>query len=466
MSHSDQPADATAYRSSWSVAVAIFALSLLVFGAFAGSRLRQQSTDPHFVYLADSYLHGTLEVRGAPPHGNDWATVETLHLKSGQELKGFWWNKGQRKFMDLRGRLYVLDVAEARTAKSTFANYVSFPPMPAVLMMPFVAVWGMAFNDVLFTVAMAALNVVLAWGLLLQLGRLGYTRLSRGDLGWLLALFGFGTAHLWCSVLGQVWFTALVVGVTFNLLYVRAVLARSFFWAGTALAFGFASRTPLLYATVFAAAALFFPNGQLASLRDRRFWRDGLLFAVTPLVVGLLLMAANQARFERLGEFGHTYLANGQLDRIKQWGLFNYHFLSRNLAAMFALLPKLQPEAPYLIVSKHGLAIWLTTPAYLYLLWPKAREGAQNRWLHRAAWATIAAIATSHLFYQNTGWEQFGYRFQMDYLPFLLVLLAQGRDRLSWLFKVAIIWGIAANAFGAVTFKRAGRFYDNWFFEE
>ena len=144
--------------------MAIFALSLLVFGAFAGSRLRQQSTDPHFVYLADSYLHGTLEVRGAPPHGNDWATVETLQLKSGQELKGFWWNKGQRKFMDLRGRLYVLDVAEARTAKSTFANYVSFPPMPAVLMMPFVAVWGMAFNDVLFTVAMAALNVVLAWG--------------------------------------------------------------------------------------------------------------------------------------------------------------------------------------------------------------------------------------------------------------------------------------------------------------
>ena len=56
MSHSDQPADATAYRSSWRVAAAIFALSLLVFGAFAGSRLRQQSTDPHFVYLADSNL--------------------------------------------------------------------------------------------------------------------------------------------------------------------------------------------------------------------------------------------------------------------------------------------------------------------------------------------------------------------------------------------------------------------------
>ena len=30
---------------------------------------------------------------------------------------------------------------------------------------------------------------------------------------------------------------------------------------------------------------------RLASLRDRRFWRDGLLFAVAPLLVGLLLVA-------------------------------------------------------------------------------------------------------------------------------------------------------------------------------
>lgn len=87
---------ANPYRTSWKVTAAIFALALAVISSFAGGRLRHQSTDPHFVYLADSYLHGTLEVRGAPPHGNDWATVETLRLRSGQELNGFWWNKGQR----------------------------------------------------------------------------------------------------------------------------------------------------------------------------------------------------------------------------------------------------------------------------------------------------------------------------------------------------------------------------------
>ena len=119
-----------------------------------------------------------------------------------------------------------------------------------------------------------------------------------------------------------------------------------------------------------------------------------------------------------------------------------------------------------MVVSKHGLAIWVTTPAVFYLLWPRLRDNARDRWLHVAAWATVAAIAQSHLLYQNTGWEQFGYRFAMDYLPFLLVLFAVGRDRLSWLFKLLVLVGVGVNGFGAATFKRAERFYSGWFFEE
>jgi hypothetical protein len=460
------PSQAEKPKRPLAVSVGIFVLSLAIFAAFAAGRLRGPSTDPHFVYLADSYLHGTIEMRQAPPHGNDWATVEVLTLRSGEVLKGMWWDRSARKFMDLRGRLYVLTPGELATAKTSRLSYVSFPPLPAVLMMPFVAVWGLRFNDVLFTVVMAALNVTLAWGLLRQLAAAGLTKLSTGDRGWLVALFGFGTAHLWCSVLGQVWFTALVCGVTFTLLYVRAVLANRPFWAGAALACAFASRTPSLYAVPFFAAALFFPAGRLRRDWGRAFWRDGLLFGAVPLVVGGLLMVQNLVRFERLGEFGHTYLAAGQIERIKAWGLFNYHFLSRNLASMLALLPRIQAEAPFVTISKHGLAIWFTTPAFLYLLWPKAREAGTHRWLHIACWVTVASIATSHLFYQNTGWEQFGYRFQMDYLPFLLVLLAIGRDRLSWLFKLAVVWGVFANAFGAVTFKRMGQFYSDSFFEE
>ena len=44
--------------------------------------------------------------------------------------------------------------------------YVPFPPGPALLLLPFVAVWGVGFNEVLLSVAIGAINVVLMYRLL------------------------------------------------------------------------------------------------------------------------------------------------------------------------------------------------------------------------------------------------------------------------------------------------------------
>ncbi len=447
--------------------VIVFVLAAAVFAAFAGPRVMQASPDNHFAYLADSYLHGTLEMREDPPHANDWASYETVTLASGQELSGIWWNRGAREFLDLEGNFYRIDAHDMRGMTSERTYYVSFPPMPAVLMLPGVAIWGVHFNDVLFTIFFAALNAALMYALLRRIVLGGRTRLNPGAIGWLTAMFAVGSAHLWCSVQGAVWFTALVVGVTFTLLYVMASIdARRPFLAGLALGCAFATRTPLLFSVVFFATFFFFPGGRLRTDWGKRFWRDGLLFVAAPIAIGLTLLALNYARFEHASEFGHRYLANGQIDRIKNYGLFNVHFLSMNLSALLALLPKFQPEAPYILISKHGLAIWFTTPALLYLARQMpVRDDADRLW-RNAVLVTVAAIMIPHLFYQNTGWVQFGYRFSMDYIAYLTILLALGRDRLSWLFKTAVVAGIAVNAFGAVTFGRHWRYYAEWFLED
>ena len=78
--------------------------------------------------------------------------------------------------------------------------------------------------------------------------------------------------------------------------------------------------------------------------------------------------------------------------------------------------------------------------------------------------ATVAIVAAAHLLYQNTGYEQFGFRFSLDYMPYLIVLLALGRRPITRAFKAAIVAGIAVNAFGAVTFKRFTQFYTKEFF--
>jgi hypothetical protein len=444
----------------------IFLFSFVVLSLFSGDRFWRASPDNHFVYLADSMLHGTLEVRGNPPHGNDWASIDTLTLRSGETMRGMWWDRSEGKFLTTTGEFFDLSPLEMRGMQQDRTYYVSFPPTPSLLMMPGVLLWGMSFNDVIFTIFFASLNVSLFWLLLRDLYERGRIRLLSTDRLWLTAMFGFGTAHLWCSVQGAVWFTALVVGVTFTLLYMRAAIdARAPFWAGIFLGIAFAARTPLLYSVLFFAAFFFFPDGRLRRDWGARFWVDGIKFAIGPLVVGLLLLWMNAVRFDDPGEFGHRYLAAGQIDRIKEYGLFNVHFLGRNLLAALALVPQFLPREPYVQISQHGMALWFSTPAFLYFLTPRSPgERIDRVWLYIFA-LTLASIALPHIFYQNTGWVQFGYRFSMDYLPYLVILLAFGRDRLSAFFKALIVLGFAVNAFGAITFGRMAQFYGDWWIE-
>src|SRR5690606_22297724 len=129
----------------------------------------------------------------------------------------------------------------------------------------------------------------------------------------------------------------------------------------------------------------------------------------------------NVMRFDSAGEFGHSYLAVRQQPMIEQYGLFDYQYLRRNLSVAFTLMPSFSAQAPYIHISGHGMALWITTPLFVALLWPRRRE-----FIHKSLWATVALIAIPILCYQNSGWVQFGYRFSLDYTVFLILLLAVG----------------------------------------
>src|SRR5207253_8822545 len=175
-------------------------------------------------------------------------------------------------------------------------------------------------------------------------------------------------------------------------------------------------------------------------------------FATPIAALGLVAAGLNVVRFGRPTEFGHTYLNVRWTPRIQRYGLFNYTFLGRNLACLLALTPKLIAGPPFIQSSWHGLAIWVTTPVVFYLLWPAVKGP-----LHRPLWLTTACVAIPDLLYQNSGWVQFGYRFSLDYMVFLVCLLAIGGRPLTRWFKLLIVVGIAVNLFGAITFGRMGQ---------
>jgi len=332
---------------------------------------------------------------------------------------------------------------------------VSFPPAPAVLLMPFAALWGYDTNDVLITALVGGLNAVLLFLFLQLLATRGHTTRSREDNLWLVVMFALGSVAFFSSVRGEVWFSALVFGVALNLGFMLAALdLRRPMLAGLLLGLGFATRTPIAFCFVFFAWQLFFPGGE----RERGTWPEvfkvGARFALPILAVGVGLMLYNHARFDQPFEFGHSLLGGGAGGRIRDHGLFNTWYLNGNLSAALVNLPRLLPEAPFISISKHGLSLLFTTPALLLLARPRVHAP-----LGTALWATVLAAAIPGLLYQNTGWEQFGYRFGLDYFPYLVALLAAGGRPLTRRVKGAILFGVAVNLFGAITFSRFSEFY-------
>jgi hypothetical protein len=436
--------------------LALFAIGFVGYAAVAGSRLWRQSPDPHFVYQAEAWLRGELSI-DEPVKGDDWAKVETVVLDDGSTARGR--RLSDRKHFRVAGG-DVIPLTRIRQSQGV-THYVSFPPFPAVLMMPPALVGGRRGNDVFVTVVIAALILPLAFACLRRLHQAGLTeRAVRDDL-LLVAALAFGSVLFFSAVQGKVWYTAHVVGVALALAYAWcSIEGRHPVLAGLALGCAALTRTPMAFMfPLFVLETARVVGGTVALRADRVAFGHALArrlvpFAAPVLALAVIAVVYNTVRFGEPAEFGHTYLDVRQQAQIERHGLFSYQYLARNLAVAFTLMPELPGKAPWVQVSGHGLAIWVTTPLLGLLLWPKQRDA-----VHRALWLTVAFVAVPTFFYQNSGWLQFGYRFSLDYMPFLILLLAVGGRRFGWGARGLVAIGIAVNLFGAITFDRAWQYY-------
>jgi hypothetical protein len=208
--------------------------------------------------------------------------------------------------------------------------------------------------------------------------------------------------------------------------------------------------------------------------------RSWVAFAIPILVIVGILSYLNLLRFHKFDPgAGHEYLTVAWSGRIQKWGLFGYHYLAKNLGIMLTSLPWLPPKGAHVTwgltdlvdrghagaapfqVNEHGLALWFTTPFYFWLLRPKRRG-----WLHDVAALAALGPLFLDLLYQNSGWQQFGYRFSNDYAPLLFILLAVGRRPYKRLFACAAAWAVAWNLFGALTFSRGSAATERYYYRE
>jgi hypothetical protein len=416
------------------VAVLLFAIALVVY---VGSNPGRADRYDHFVWQADAFLHGRTEIAypvREGPYRND-------HFQDVLPLPG------------------------------TGLAHVPFPPLPAIVLLPFVAVFGLGTNGAAVAAVLGAVNVVLCWAMLLAVT----PRRAAALLGTIF--YGFGTVAWYAAMLGTTWFLAHVVASAFLFLAIAVAVradtglrgletsgrgvARQF---GAGLLFGTAALARLT--TILAAPFFVFVGGGGSWLRR------ALSAGVGAAIPVALLLAYNVATTGHVFHPAYDYLYQVEYRPRPElinpdWGIEDLRYVPQNAGIMLAWPPErplsddpacadrslgldriLTTECPVLRPDPLGMSVLLTSPAYLLAL-PVLLRGWRRRLVAGAALAVLA-VALIDLMHFSQGWVQFGYRFSSVAAPCAgslvpLGIAGRGVGRLS-VGLVAL--SVAINAWG------------------
>jgi hypothetical protein len=333
----------------------------------------------YFNYLADALLHGQLHLRAQPPSALDLSVFE--------------------------GRFYLY-----------------WPPFPALLLLPFVAVWGVQFSDPLFTIGIAALNVSLVAILLRRLSQEGIAALSSVERALLVVFFALGTVHSTLAPYASVWFTGQLVGFgCVALAYLATLSLRgmpAFVCAGLALACAFLTRNHLILTGLWPAYYLLLQHRALP-------WKRlaiCIVAGIMPVVAGILLFGLyNQLRFGSVFDNGLAYhhMSSLFLHDYQRYGAFHIHYVPTNFFYQYIAYP-----LPLRSSSPLGGSLFLLSPVFFAIFW--ALHRGRPRPSIAVLVITILLTATPILLLMGTGYKQFGPRYTLDFTVPLLLLTAIG----------------------------------------
>lgn len=310
--------------------------------------------------------------------------------------------------------------------------YVIEAPLPALLMLPFVAVAHVT-DQTLLSIIITGIAVGAAWELGERLG------IARSTNAWLCAFLLAGTDLLWCGMLGDVWFLAHVCAVCFTLLALVELNGRRRAWLVMLWgACAFESRFSLVLAVpVYAYVVL------SDTPPERRRRAIGAMLAVL-VPVGALWVLYNEMRWGTWTDIGYTVWYHQDSAGFPTGSPFRLAYLPYELWSFFVQSPAFVSRYPWIVPSLSGVALTWTSPALLLAL--RARRPAR---LVVALWIAALLVAGPNALYYVNGFAQFGMRHALDFEPFLLALMMLGsRDRLPRWGMALIAWSVLAGLWG------------------
>ena len=328
--------------------------------------------------------------------------------------------------------------------------YIPIPPLPAFVMLPLVAIFGVhGINTTLVSLCLAALTSMLVFLILEELANLKWIEVGLSGRLWLTGLFAFGTVQLWLSIVSRVWYFAQICAILFVAISFLMTLKKMPAWFATLfLGLAMLSR-PNLFTLwpALAAITIQLNRGNQWDFKKMLRW---VVFSALPLIAAAgFLLLYNYLRFGDFLNFGYTdiYVGGSVVSGAQKFGIFNLEFFQTNLQSMFVTLPELTSQCNYYLARGHGISMLAATPAILYIF-----RRLKMEWWTIGCWVSVIITMGLLLMYHNDGSIQFAYRYSFDFmLPIILLIAANAREKISWQLKLLILASVVINYFGTVS---------------
>ncbi|HRV72983.1 MAG TPA: hypothetical protein P5116_03790 [Eubacteriales bacterium] len=372
----------------------------------------------------------------------------------------------------LDGRLYVVNFPTwLESVEFGGLTYMHFAPGAALLHLPFVALFGVnGFNTAWLSYLLGASNAVLFYNVFTNL-RVGKTMRSRL---WCTAFAVFGTVHCFLSAIGHSWFighTSTLFYLLIAMLFITDRRERKYKWLFPFLAGLFYGLSVTCRISNLLSGLFFL--GYVLFYKDKRDWLVCCIaFVCGAAIPGGLYMLMNYLRYGTIMDISYnlTHLKDYYRD------MYNYmqtlptkseqlaylraaerevggpqqlQFVKHNLYSIFLMPPNFSSSYPYIIPSQSGLAVTICSPALFYAVlapWKKRLK------LCLTLIVTAVICSVPFLLNYGNGMAQFGMRYAMDFLPYLIILACMGLSRCKrpLVGRIIILLSIFVNIWGPV----------------
>lgn len=317
----------------------------------------------------------------------------------------------------LQGHLGFQQMPAATWGDTTPANgryYWPLGPFPAILLMPFVALAELANQFFYQGYLQPIILIVVLIAIIRICKRLGY---EMEDSLYLAFGFAFSTAFLGVAMWPWSWYFSHVISCALCFGVILEMIQRRRPWVlGIYFALLLATRLP-------AALGIFWCVGEALLMHDspRKKWKFIIPLIAPCLVMAAALMVYNDLRFANPFEQGYSaQLIPSSSDVRRAIGLVSFKHFPMNIYTLLLETPLAVRGSdgsltfPYFVSNPSGMSIWITSPLLLFLFSLRFRDRSSLLIL-----TTCFLIALPVLGYYGVGDRQFGYRYSLDFLPFL-----------------------------------------------